>query len=252
MIAELRGVTKTYGSVVALDNVSLALEAGRVTAILGPNGAGKTSTIRLLLGLTRPTRGTVSLFGTDPRSADCAAAHRGHAADREGARDADRARARASLQQLLPITHDRRGYAGGGGADRSRRSEVRPPVRRTASARAIRARHLRQPGPAVPRRADGRPRRRVAARILAAGPPARLGRPDHRADHALPRGSRRARRSRRDAERGLDRRRWRAARDQVARRVATHPLRDGAARRRDRSARRASRASGATARPPRS
>ena len=69
MIAELRGVTKTYGSVVALDNVSLALEAGRVTAILGPNGAGKTSTIRLLLGLTRPTKGMVSLFGTDPRSA---------------------------------------------------------------------------------------------------------------------------------------------------------------------------------------
>lgn len=54
MIAELRGVTKTYGSVVALDNVTLELEAGRVTAILGPNGAGKMSTIRLLLGLTRP------------------------------------------------------------------------------------------------------------------------------------------------------------------------------------------------------
>jgi ABC-2 type transport system ATP-binding protein len=68
MIAELRGVTKTYGSVVALDNLTLELDAGRVTAILGPNGAGKTSAIRLLLGLTRPTRGTVALFGTDPRS----------------------------------------------------------------------------------------------------------------------------------------------------------------------------------------
>ena len=68
MIAELRGVTKTYGSVVALDNLTLELEEGRVTAILGPNGAGKTSAIKLLLGLTRPTRGTVELFGTDPRS----------------------------------------------------------------------------------------------------------------------------------------------------------------------------------------
>jgi ABC-2 type transport system ATP-binding protein len=68
MIAELRGVTKTYGSVVALDNITLGLEAGRVTAILGPNGAGKTSAIRLLLGLTRPTKGTVALFGTDPCS----------------------------------------------------------------------------------------------------------------------------------------------------------------------------------------
>ena len=69
MIAELRGVTKTYGSVVALENLTLGLAAGRVTAILGPNGAGKTSAIKLLLGLTRPTRGTVALFGADPRSA---------------------------------------------------------------------------------------------------------------------------------------------------------------------------------------
>ena len=69
MIAELRGVTKTYGSIVALNDLTLGLEAGRVTAILGPNGAGKTTVIKLLLGLTRPTRGTVSLFGTDPRSA---------------------------------------------------------------------------------------------------------------------------------------------------------------------------------------
>jgi ABC-2 type transport system ATP-binding protein len=68
MIAELRGVTKTFGRVVALADVTLGLEAGRVTAILGPNGAGKTSAIRLLLGLTQPTKGTVALFGTDPRS----------------------------------------------------------------------------------------------------------------------------------------------------------------------------------------
>ena len=70
MIAELRGVTKTYGSVVALENLTLGLDAGRVTAILGPNGAGKTSAIKLLLGLTRPTSGTVTLFGADPRSAE--------------------------------------------------------------------------------------------------------------------------------------------------------------------------------------
>ena len=70
MIAELRGVTKIYGSVVALENLTLGLDAGRVTAILGPNGAGKTSAIKLLLGLTRPTSGTVTLFGADPRSAE--------------------------------------------------------------------------------------------------------------------------------------------------------------------------------------
>jgi ABC-2 type transport system ATP-binding protein len=70
MIAELRGVTKNYGAVTALRNVTLGLEDGRVTAILGPNGAGKTSAVRLLLGLTRPTSGQVALFGKDPREAE--------------------------------------------------------------------------------------------------------------------------------------------------------------------------------------
>ncbi len=68
MIAELRGVTKTYGAVTALHDVTLGLEAGRVTAVLGPNGAGKTSAVKLLLGLTRPSSGRVALFGRDPRS----------------------------------------------------------------------------------------------------------------------------------------------------------------------------------------
>lgn len=67
MIAELRDVTKTYGPVTALKDVTLGLEAGRVTAILGPNGAGKTTAVRLLLGLTRTSAGTVRLFGGDPR-----------------------------------------------------------------------------------------------------------------------------------------------------------------------------------------
>ncbi len=67
-IAGLKGVTKRYGAVTALDSVSLTLEPRRVTALLGPNGAGKTTAVRLLLGLTNPTRGRVELFGTDPRS----------------------------------------------------------------------------------------------------------------------------------------------------------------------------------------
>src|SRR5262245_47311468 len=68
MIVALRGVTKTYGPVTALRNITLELEAGQVTAILGPNGAGKTTAVRLMMGLTRPTRGTAALFGEDPRS----------------------------------------------------------------------------------------------------------------------------------------------------------------------------------------
>lgn len=68
MVAALRNVTKRYGSVRALDNISLGIEPGRVTAILGPNGAGKTTAVRLLLGLTYPTSGTATLFDTDPAS----------------------------------------------------------------------------------------------------------------------------------------------------------------------------------------
>ncbi len=68
MVAQLAHVTKKYGAVTALDEVSLELEAGRVTAVLGPNGAGKTTAVKLLMGLTRPTTGRVALFGADPRS----------------------------------------------------------------------------------------------------------------------------------------------------------------------------------------
>src|SRR5688500_3511244 len=68
MIAELTNVTKRYGATTALDDLSLGLEPGRVTALLGPNGAGKTTAVKLLLGLTRPTSGTVTLFGREPRS----------------------------------------------------------------------------------------------------------------------------------------------------------------------------------------
>ena len=68
MVAELAGVTKTFGSVVAARDVSLALEAGRVTAILGPNGAGKTTVVRLLMGLTRPSRGSARVVQSTPRS----------------------------------------------------------------------------------------------------------------------------------------------------------------------------------------
>jgi ABC-2 type transport system ATP-binding protein len=67
-IAELRGVTKQYGAVTALDGVDLVLAQGQVTALLGPNGAGKTTAVRAILGLTQPTAGTVRLLGSDPRS----------------------------------------------------------------------------------------------------------------------------------------------------------------------------------------
>jgi ABC-2 type transport system ATP-binding protein len=58
-----RDLTKRFGSVVAVDALSFALQAGSVTGFLGPNGAGKTTTLRLLLGLARPTSGAALVFG---------------------------------------------------------------------------------------------------------------------------------------------------------------------------------------------
>ncbi len=65
----LAGVTKTFGSVRAVDALDLTIEPGEVVAFLGPNGAGKTTTVDMLLGLSRPTSGTVEVFGGDPRAA---------------------------------------------------------------------------------------------------------------------------------------------------------------------------------------
>jgi ABC-2 type transport system ATP-binding protein len=66
MIAEMRGVEKRYGAVQALAGVDLAVAPGEVVGFLGPNGAGKTTSIRVMLGLTTPTRGEARLFGGAP------------------------------------------------------------------------------------------------------------------------------------------------------------------------------------------
>jgi ABC-2 type transport system ATP-binding protein len=65
--AALRGVTKRFGSVAALDQVEVELRGGEVLALLGPNGAGKTTALSLMLGLRRPDVGRAELFGADPR-----------------------------------------------------------------------------------------------------------------------------------------------------------------------------------------
>jgi ABC-2 type transport system ATP-binding protein len=61
------GLTKRYGDLVALDQVSFDVPAGQLVALLGPNGAGKTTTIELLEGYLAPTGGTVRVLGADPR-----------------------------------------------------------------------------------------------------------------------------------------------------------------------------------------
>jgi len=56
-------LTKRFGEVTAVDDLSFAIEPGTITGFLGPNGAGKTTTLRVLLGLAAPTRGTALIFG---------------------------------------------------------------------------------------------------------------------------------------------------------------------------------------------
>jgi ABC-2 type transport system ATP-binding protein len=60
---EIAGLTKQFGKIRALDDLSFVVPAGRVTGFLGPNGAGKTTTLRCLLGLVTPTSGTATIGG---------------------------------------------------------------------------------------------------------------------------------------------------------------------------------------------
>jgi len=62
-LVELNQISKTYDTKVAVDALSLQIEAGKMFGLLGPNGAGKTSTIRMMIGITMPDSGTVTLFG---------------------------------------------------------------------------------------------------------------------------------------------------------------------------------------------
>ena len=61
-VVELAGVTKAYENKIAVSNLSLAIEAGQMFGLLGPNGAGKTSSIRMMMGITLPDSGRISLF----------------------------------------------------------------------------------------------------------------------------------------------------------------------------------------------
>ena len=84
---QVHGLTKRFGDVVAVDDLSFDVQPGRVTGFLGPNGAGKTTTLRMLLGLVRPDRG----HGHRRRRAICRAGRSGPPR-----------RCRARIDQLLP------------------------------------------------------------------------------------------------------------------------------------------------------
>jgi ABC-2 type transport system ATP-binding protein len=63
VVVESASLTKRYGTVLAVDDLTFNIEAGTITGFLGPNGAGKSTTLRMLLGLAKPTRGHATIFG---------------------------------------------------------------------------------------------------------------------------------------------------------------------------------------------
>jgi len=62
-VVTVNSLTKRFGELVAVDDLTFSLHRGTVTGFLGPNGAGKTTTLRLLLGLAEPTAGVALVFG---------------------------------------------------------------------------------------------------------------------------------------------------------------------------------------------
>ncbi len=68
-VVQVEGVTRRFGAVTALDDVSLDVPEGELVGLLGPNGAGKTTLLSLVSGIRKPDAGQIRLFGRDPRDA---------------------------------------------------------------------------------------------------------------------------------------------------------------------------------------
>ena len=75
MSIEVRSVSKTFGSFLALDDVSVSIADGELVALLGPSGSGKTSLLRIIAGLEKPDSGTVRFHGEDAARRDARERH---------------------------------------------------------------------------------------------------------------------------------------------------------------------------------
>src|SRR4029077_4378317 len=103
-VVEARGLLKTYGDITAVDHVDLTVERGDVYGYLGPNGAGKTTSLRMLLGLIRPTGGRGTLLrGRSPPARRQRTPLRSRSDDRRRAGSRRRGRIRGG-SALLPVS----------------------------------------------------------------------------------------------------------------------------------------------------
>jgi ABC-2 type transport system ATP-binding protein len=112
-VIEAKGLTKTYGSKVAVDHISFTVGRGEIFGLLGPNGAGKTTTILMLLGLTEISGGEISVLGFDPAREPLSVKRRvGYLPDAVGFYDqltaADNLRYTARLIGFRSIERDKR------------------------------------------------------------------------------------------------------------------------------------------------
>ena len=114
ILVELDNVSKSYEAKAAVRDLSLKIEAGSMFGLLGPNGAGKTSTIRMMIGITLPDAGKVSLFGK-PFGERCAEA---------GGLSAGRARALQEDEGDRPAGVSGASCAGWGRLEAKRRAKL--------------------------------------------------------------------------------------------------------------------------------
>ena len=170
---DVSGLTKRFGEVLAVDDLSFTVDEGRIVGFLGPNGAGKTTTLRMLLGLVNPTAGASTIFGTPYRDLpdpvhtvgavlDGGMLHPGRTGPQPPARAGQGGRDRGPA---------RRRAAGARRAERRRRPARRRLLARHAPAARARGRPARRPQGAGARRAGQRPG--PAGHPLAARLPAR-------------------------------------------------------------------------------
>jgi ABC-2 type transport system ATP-binding protein len=109
-LVQVLDVSKWFGDVVAVNGISFGLGPG-VAALLGPNGAGKSSMLRMLSGLTRPSRGTVRVLGVDPRTDLAVRRHVGLAPQQEQLFEVQTALSFVRLTALLHHVDDAEGAA---------------------------------------------------------------------------------------------------------------------------------------------